>query len=128
MFKKIKEKAAKILEQPPLIHPEFKIRFKVQDDDGKIFYWFQNREVIPGHFPSLKIAFPVDDPAILDECPFMAKIGNNTNPENHKYFALVYGGKDELRAMEEWIWSKDIQNAKLLTESGEFIEDVPEKS
>lgn len=127
MFEKIKEKVKQRFEPTPLIHLDFRIIFREKDDNDRRFVWFQNRYANPGERLTIKIAFPVDDPSILDGCPFVAKIGDNINPETHKYFALIYGDKITWEAMKEWIWSKDVEGAKLLTEAGEFIREVPIK-
>lgn len=127
MLEKIKEKIKQSVEAKPLIHPDFRIMFRVKDDSGRQFIWFQNRYQNFGEQLTIKIAFPVDDPSILDGCPFVAKIGDNINQEDHKYFALIYGDKNNWQAMKEWVWSKDIKNSKLLTYTGEFIQKVPVK-
>lgn len=76
---KIFEKLFKPLEP---INNEFRI---CRDD----FWWFNKEWDLP-IFPDFKIGFSFNDPEEVSGCPFVCKIGKNTNGK-YKYFGMVYG-------------------------------------
>lgn len=75
------------------IHPDFRLR------DGE---YYHNRpwELIDGPIVS-KVGFKFDDPKLLDDCPFIAKVGINWS-EGPKYFGLAYAHDGEQQTLIDW--------------------------
>lgn len=93
-------------EKLPPIHPDFLI----EDPSG---YWWWNYTNFGEYlhkkgvkmlnpFDSMKIAFPFDDPELLNNCPFQAKVGKNSNKNETKYFGVVYGYKGDEESLKSW--------------------------
>ncbi|MBI5733286.1 hypothetical protein HY967_05065, partial [Candidatus Jorgensenbacteria bacterium] len=59
-----------------------------------------------------------DDPKLLDDCPFVCKIGKNVDGDT-KYFGVAYGDETIQKQMKEW--AKKFRRATLLNESGDQI-------
>jgi len=58
---------------------------------------FLDREI------TLKVRFAFDDPALMDNCPFMAKIGLNQDPALHgKYIGFAYGQAKDQETLSSW--------------------------
>lgn len=54
--------------------------------------WHQNYEWSLGH-PPMKVGFYFNDPSLLDDCPWVAKIARNvdsTKPQ-YRFFGLAFG-------------------------------------
>lgn len=92
-----------------MIHPDFRIK----DPEG--FWWWNYTDF--GEYARragkkfslklkkgiIKIAFPFDDPALLDGCIFMCKIGENqTSKPDTKWFGVAYGFEDDADKLAEW--------------------------
>ncbi|MFA5023509.1 MAG: hypothetical protein WC523_00935 [Patescibacteria group bacterium] len=78
------------------LHKDFKIH------EGS---WYHNRSYTPlaGEEPVIKIRFSFDDPILLDDCPFMAKIGLNQDPAVYgKYVGFAYGQNKDREALTSW--------------------------
>lgn len=79
------------------LHKDFKIT-----RDG---FWYQNREFDPvlDHELTMKAKVFFEDPALFDNCRFMAKIGKNENETiNLPYIGFGYGGEKDREALKEW--------------------------
>jgi hypothetical protein len=94
-------------EEGPLVHPDFRVR------DGFWTWNYNNfgtyiQEKKPhlktyDKFGIIKVAFPFDDPSLLDNCPFMCKIGkNDTSDPGTQWFGVAYGYEDDAAALEAW--------------------------
>ncbi|MCU0660568.1 MAG: hypothetical protein MUD00_03090 [Candidatus Pacebacteria bacterium] len=69
-------------EQKSLIHEEFK-----KSPDG---FWYWNSYWNLPFKPEFKVGFAFNDISLLDDFPFIGKIGLNTDGKC-KYYGLVYG-------------------------------------
>lgn len=102
------------------LHPDFKV---TQDN-----FWYFNRVNSSGFpmRPTLKVIFKFENPALLDNCPFMAKIGMNES-DGPKYFGVAYGSKQNRTELENWVkkfpWAHLILD---LDKSGVMIEGAKE--
>lgn len=101
LFKKIEKKEEK------LIHPDFKIKdgfwFWNYTDFGK--YIKQKRTDLHTYDLNsvIKIAFPFDEIDLLNDCPFMCKIGDNVSSQKDtKYFGVAYAYKDEMEKINRF--------------------------
>jgi len=66
--------------------------------------WYYNRawDPVDGR-TNVKIRFSFDDPTLLNECPFMAKIGLNQDPAvPGKYIGFAYGQDGDRAELEAW--------------------------
>lgn len=101
------------------LHPDFKIDF------GQ---WFFNRAESMSEAtnpPTIKIRVGFDDSKLLDECPFLAKIGINRDDSiQHKFIGFMYGDKDSRNRLvvyaEKFPYSELIDG---LTGTGVSLED-----
>jgi len=89
------------------IHPDFKIKDNFlwwnYTDFGK--YIREKRRDLKTYALNgvIKVAFPFDDINLLDDCPFMCKIGENVSSQKDtKYFGIAYAYKDELEKLNEF--------------------------
>jgi hypothetical protein len=72
--------------------------FTLTDDN----FWFSNRSYKSyEEQPTLKATFKFDTPELLDDCPFMAKIGMNES-EGPKYFGVAYATESNQSELETW--------------------------
>ncbi|MDB5204632.1 MAG: hypothetical protein JWP09_660 [Candidatus Taylorbacteria bacterium] len=88
------------------LHPDFKI-----DAEG----WSWNREYNEGVDGEIvcKSRYGFNEPALLDSCPFMAKIGQNEDPEiTAKWIGLAYANGARKEELVEW--SKRFPYAELI--------------
>lgn len=75
------------------MHPDFKVHNN---------QWFFNRRTIPEGL-DCKIRFGFDDPKLLDDCPFYAKVGLNTDKSiAHHYIGFAYGTKADVLKLGVW--------------------------
>ena len=94
---------------------KFLERFRGEDESGvrdlhrnfKIHEgpWYYNCSYSPflDRETTLKIRFAFDDPSLLDDCPFMAKIGLNQDPAvNGKYIGFAYGQAKDQETLSSW--------------------------
>lgn len=90
----------------PLIHKDFP-----RKDEN----WFYNRDYnwLDDGSITLKVRFAFDDPKLLDNCPFFARVGNNLDPDvPGQYVGFAYGsGADEERLRE---WAQRFPFAELI--------------
>ena len=133
MFEKLEKFFGGNKEKPPLVHPDFGV--KEDYDDG--FYWWWNYTDIARYLKTkdlkknknpkiVKVAFPFDDPRLLDNCPFMCKIGKNIGQKQEtQYYGVAYGTEDDIEALKEW--AQRFPHAKLLTSLG-FNAETTERS
>jgi hypothetical protein len=89
------------------IHPDFKNKdgfwFWNYTDFGK--YIKESRKDLKIYNPNgiVKVAFPFDDVSLLNDCPFMCKIGENISSlKDTKYFGIAYAYEDEIEKLEEF--------------------------
>lgn len=77
------------------VHPDFKI---THDN-----FWYTNKDYSPVHDGriNLKAVFKFEDPRLLDNCPFVAKIGMNES-DGPKYFGVAYGSNENRAELENW--------------------------
>ena len=119
-LKKIEKKQ----EEP--LHPDFKIK-----DD---FWWWnytdfgkyirENRKDLKLYDLNgvAKIAFPFDDITLLNNCPFMCKIGENiSSQKDTKYFGVAYAYKDEVEKLNKF--GKQFSRYEIITN----LDDLGEK-
>lgn len=125
------------VEQSPEIHPEFS-----EPDAGGYWRWnhtnfldfkrekaeAENRKCVANSIiPNFKIAFGFDDPAILENCPFMGKIGES-DEEGSKYWGVFYGNKEDFEALKSWAGQFTDKVRLLDYESERSIEIDPNSS
>lgn len=90
-------------------------RFKREDETGvrdlhsdfKIHEgpWYYNRSYDPflDGETNLKVRFSFNEPFLLDECPFMAKIGlNQDSALDGKYIGFAYGQAKDKEVLRSW--------------------------
>ena len=122
-------------EQNKVIHPDFREEQRVSPD----FSWFWNYEdfreylrrkgIKPKFFSSLgyshrdaiKVAFPFEDPQLMNGCLYMAKIGKNmtSNPDTN-FFGIAYGIKEDLEEIKTW--ASRFPRFELITNLAENLE------
>ena len=119
MFGKISFFSGEKKEMPELIHPDFRIKGDVYDREGNL-RWYWNWDELrdsPGrkkYAHVIKLAFPFDDSSLLDNCPFMCKVGENIGASHEtKYYGFAYATEEETRALSEW--GQRFPHAKLMT-------------
>lgn len=124
LFGRKKEKTG---EQP--IHFDFLVR----DPDG--FWWWNHTNFgkyirekkklkLYDALGIIKIAFPFDDPKLLNNCPFMCKIGENTTSiKDTKWFGIAYGYKDDGDALIDWA-SRRFPRYELITDTDDMGQTV----
>ncbi|MCL5012099.1 MAG: hypothetical protein M1320_01610 [Patescibacteria group bacterium] len=76
------------------LHPDFRT---TKDN----FWYFNRLHSDLKTNPTLKVVFKFDDPALLDNCPFMAKIGINES-DGPKYFGVAFGTNINRAELEHW--------------------------
>ena len=85
-------------EENPLrdLHPNFRVKYDS---------WYANRyhnPFIDGQ-SSLKVRFSFDDPKLLDDFPFLGKIGMNLEQNlKGKFIGFAYGQDKDRQTLEEW--------------------------
>lgn len=103
--------------KPNLIHPDFSIQvFGTRFFQNKSW----NRDVKGGP-PQIKLIFSFDEPALLDEVSFVAKVSPNIK-DGERYFAVFYGTEEDKKALVEW--AKKNVDASLLTYEGKLMEKI----
>jgi hypothetical protein len=119
MFDRFKLFSGEKKETPALIHSDFNIKGDVYDQERNLRWrwnWDELRSS-PGrakYARVIKLAFPFDDPAMLDNCPFMCKIGENIGASKEtKYYGFAYTTEEEAHALSEW--GQRFPHAKLMT-------------
>ena len=90
-------------------------------------FWCHNRDYsyTDGKI-TMKARFSFDDPSSLNECPFLAKIGLNKDPDvPGKYIGFAYGS--DAQTLEAW--AKKFSFSELITEldNNGVITKNPEK-
>lgn len=66
---------------------------------NKAYNPYQYAENTPNH----KVRFSFDNPALLDNCPYIAKIGVNLDTDvPGKYIGFVYGFDEDVEEMKSW--------------------------
>ena len=105
-------------EAPALIHPDFKIKGDIYDDEVRRWYWnwleLKPSPIRKKYAAPIKLAFPFEDPTLLNNCPFMCKVGENigTNPET-KYYGVAYATEEDAQTLSDW--GQRFPHAKLIT-------------
>lgn len=106
-------------EAVPLIHSDFKVRGDIYDQERNLRWswnWdeFKNSSKRKRFTRVIKLAFPFNDPHLLDNCPFMCKIGENIGSSHEtKYYGFAYATEEEARALTNW--GQRFPHAKLMT-------------
>ncbi|MFA5773719.1 MAG: hypothetical protein WC908_03550 [Candidatus Paceibacterota bacterium] len=107
------------------LHPDFKTGdgfwFWNYTDFGK--YIKENRRDLKFYDANgiIKIAFPFDDVNLLNNCPFMCKIGKNiSSGKETEWFGVAYAYKDELEELKEF--GKKFPNYKIITDIDNMAE------
>lgn len=79
-----------------LIHPDFPRKFQ---------NWYFNRDYnwLDDGSITLKVRFAFDNPGLLDNCPFFAKVGNNLDPDvSGQYVGFAYGSGADEEKLRDW--------------------------
>ena len=103
----------------PPIHPDFKIKGDVYDNE-KDLRWSWNwveLKLSPNrkkYAQAIKLAFPFEDVGLMDSCPFMCKIGENIGENKEtKYYGVAYATEEDTQALIDW--GQKFPHAKLIT-------------
>jgi len=127
MFRKIGEVASKAKEFifPKPLHPDFDHRWTIKDDNGREFVWWGKGEWGTRPEATHKIGFAFDDVHQLDGIPegFVAKMGLDVTEKN-KYFALIYGYKNDVEEIKKWMKGRQLFRTKLMTYDGQPLEET----
>jgi hypothetical protein len=118
MFKELAFWAEK-KETTPIIHPDFKVRGDIYDQERNL-RWSWNWDQLKDSPKRkkftrvIKLAFPFDEVGLLDNCPFMCKVGENIG-SNHetKYYGFAYAIEEDAQALVDW--GQRFPHAKLMT-------------
>lgn len=106
------------------LHPDFAKIWKINDK----LTWYQNKSWGPAPSPEMKVGFYFNELSALDNCPWVAKFGNNLNAKfpDYKYFCIAFGNPRlwkegfGLEKMKEWTMQFD--HPSLMKYNGDFIE------
>ena len=71
--------------------------------------------------PQIKFVFTFDNIEEINDCPFVCKISDNMK-EGKPYFGVIYGLKEGIPLIQDWLLSRDVDELKLFTYEGKFIE------
>lgn len=111
-------------ETAALIRPDFKIEGDAYDPERNL-RWHWNWDQLKDspqrkkYAAIVKLAFPFDEPNLLDDCPFMCKIGENIGASREtKYYGVAYATEEETQAVREW--GQRFPHAKLITDLEPF--------
>ncbi len=73
----------------------------------------------------MKIRFSFDDPSLLDNCPFIAKIGlNGDSNVGGKYIGFAYGRNTDQEAL--MLWAQKFNFAELIVGLDENAVSTPD--
>ena len=78
-------------------------------------FWYFKREfsIIDDHDAAIKVQFTFDDPSLLDESPFLTKIGPNQDETlEGRWIGFAYGRGDAKQKLIEW--AKKFPHAELI--------------
>ena len=77
------------------------------------WYFNQKFNILTDSNINIKIRFGFDDPTLLNDCPFMAKISSNLDDQiTHKYIWFAYG--DEKNKSDLVKWAKKFPYSELI--------------
>lgn len=112
-----REKAKKLRS----IHPDFQL-VSVNFLDPQ-FAW--NKRILEQNKQaSVKVIFAFDEPKLLDDCPFLAKVGFDKTNE-HTFFGVAYDIEGDPEKLCEWV--AKFPRAELLEYDGRLIKDILER-
>ena len=75
----------------------------------------------------IKLAFPFDEPALMDNCSFMCKIGKNIGENQEtKYYGVAYATEEDSEALIEW--GQRFPHAKLIRNLDPISLDTTDRS
>jgi len=108
------------------LHPNFS---RSQDK-----FWYYNREYSPfvDRHVTHKVIFKFEDPRLLDDFPFLGKIGLNKE-DGPKYFGVAYGDSRNKEQLVEWAkkfpWAQlliGLDDAGVMTDKTKFVDIAPQ--
>ena len=120
MFGKLNFFAGEKRETQILIHPDFKITGDCYDDKGKLRWCWNWNEFKPRvdkrkYGQPVKLAFAFDDPGLLNNCPYMCKIGENIGANQEtKFYGVAYAIEENSQELCEW--GQRFPHAKLISD------------
>jgi hypothetical protein len=93
-LKSFKPKESPELQELRKVHPNFRFA------DSS---WLFNESDPRGEWPAGKVRFAFDDAHLLDDCPFYAKIGFNSDSNvQGKYIGFAYTNENDLQKLTAW--------------------------